>query len=42
MSDGFVMKALETGSVRPAVSAAPAIEILFHVNPDDVIVLATE
>ena len=40
MSNGFVMKALETGPAQPAVSAAPAAEIPFHVNPDDVIVLA--
>ncbi|MFA5044052.1 MAG: ABC transporter ATP-binding protein [Kiritimatiellia bacterium] len=36
MANGFVMKALETG---PALTAA-ADEIPFHVNPDDVIVLA--
>ncbi|MBU4212890.1 MAG: ABC transporter ATP-binding protein [Kiritimatiellae bacterium] len=45
MSDGFVMKALESGPAiagglaRPAVAA---VEIPFHVNPGDVIVLAAE
>ncbi|MDP2991086.1 MAG: ABC transporter ATP-binding protein, partial [Kiritimatiellota bacterium] len=50
MSDGFIIKALESGPAiaggpaRPAASAAPAsaVEIPFHVNPDDVIMLAAE
>jgi iron(III) transport system ATP-binding protein len=45
MPDGFIMKALETGPVRPAASAAPAasaVEVMFYVQPDDVIVLAAE
>jgi len=39
MSDGFVIKALESG---PARLAALEVEIPFHVHPDDVIVLAAE
>jgi iron(III) transport system ATP-binding protein len=51
MSDGFVLKALETGPAiaggpaRPAASAAPAapaVDTPFYVNPDDVTVLAAE
>ncbi|MCX6994088.1 MAG: ABC transporter ATP-binding protein [Kiritimatiellaeota bacterium] len=47
MSDGFVIKALESGPGIPGgpalpAAAAPAVEIPFHVNPDDVIVLAAE
>ena len=45
MSDGFILKALESGPGipgGPARPAASAVEILFHVNPDDVIVLAAE
>jgi len=39
MPDGLVMKALASGSARPV---APEVELQFHVNPDDVIVLAAE
>jgi len=39
MSDGFVMKALASGPDRVM---APAVDIPFYVNPDDVIVLAAE
>ncbi|MDD5679407.1 MAG: ABC transporter ATP-binding protein [Kiritimatiellae bacterium] len=38
MPDGFILKALESG---PA-AAAPGVEIPFHVNPDDVVMLAAE
>jgi ABC-type Fe3+/spermidine/putrescine transport system ATPase subunit len=39
MSDGFILKALETGPTKPA---PPAADIPFHVNPADVTVLAAE
>ena len=39
MSDGFVIKALASG---PARLVAPTVETPFHVNPDNVIMLATE
>jgi len=42
MSDGFVLKALETGPAASATPAALAAEIQFYVNPDDVTVLAAE
>lgn len=40
MSDGFVMKVLESGPIH--APAALSAEIPFHVNPDDVIILAAE
>jgi len=42
MPDGFVLKVLESGPSRSTAPNAPAVEIPFHVNPDDVIVLAAE